>query len=46
MIGNAKYFVYSYGADSHDIMHYQWIDENGDKQFYVLWKDKELVAEE
>lgn len=37
-IGDAKYYVYSVGDDMY--MYYQWINGDGDKQFYVLKKDK------
>ncbi|MDD7429270.1 MAG: fibronectin type III domain-containing protein [Oscillospiraceae bacterium] len=37
-IDTRKYFVYSCGDDMY--MYYQWISGDGDKQFYVLKKDK------
>lgn len=37
-MGKSKYYVYSVGDDMY--LYYQWINGDGDKQFYVLKKDK------
>lgn len=37
-IGDAKYYVFSVGDDMY--MYYQWVNGDGDGQFYVLKKEK------